>query len=86
MLACGPREPAQRRPLVARDAVAVEQQLAIGRLRVGMAGRRRRPQERRAIVGRTREARGDLVRRQVGERQKPTFTVPNTVRPAAIVA
>ena len=86
-----PRELAKGRSRIGGDAVAVEQQLAIGRLRVGIPRLGRRTQERRALLGRTREAGGDLVRSEVGQaqvvrRQKPTFTVPNTVRPAAIAA
>ena len=82
------REPAERRPFVTRDAVTVEEELAVRRLRVGMPRLGRLAQERRATLGRTRKARGDLCRCQVVERraQNPTFSVPNTVRPAAIVA
>ena len=79
-------EPAERRPLVAGNAVAVEQQLPQRRLRLGMAGRRRLAKERRALLRRTGKPRGDLFGRQVIQRQKPTFSVPNTVRPAAMVA
>ena len=81
-----PRELAKRLACVGGDAVAVEQQLAIGRLGVGISRPGRRAQEGRTLLGRTREARGDLVRGQVVDRQKPTFTVPNTVRPAASAA
>ena len=86
-----PRELAKRLGRVGGDAVAIEQQLAIGRLRVGMPRLGRQAQKCRALLWRTREARGDLVRSEVGQaqvvrRQKPTFTVPNTVRPAAIAA
>ena len=88
MLRRGPREPAERGTPIARDAVAVEEQLAIGGLRVRMPRLGRRAQERRAALGRTRQARGDLLRGQLVESlgQKPTFSVPNTVRPAAMVA
>ena len=91
MLRRRPRELAKRLACVGGDAVAVEQQLAIGRLGVGISRPGRRAQEGRALLGRTREARGDLVRSEVGQarvvrRQKPTFTVPNTARPAAIAA
>ena len=57
-----PRELAKRLACVGGDAVAIEQQLAIGRLRAGMPRLGRQAQERRALLGRTREAGGDLVR------------------------
>ncbi len=80
-----PAEPGRR---VASHTVAVEQQLAIERLRLGFALLGERMKKRRALPGLNRNARGRIDGRGGARlvRQNLNSTVPNTVRPAAIEA
>jgi len=79
-----PGEPGRRIP---RDAVAVEQQLPIQRLRFRLAALGERTKKRRALPGVVRDARGRWGRGGSGlDCQNLNSSVPNTVRPGAIVA
>lgn len=79
-----PGEPGRR---VLGYAIAVEQQLPIQRLRLRLAVFGQRTKKRRALPGIFRNARGSVGLGGSGRmRQNLNSTVPNTVRPGAIVA
>lgn len=80
-------EPAEPGHRVLRHAVAVEQKLSVERLRFRLAALGQRKKKRRALPGIVRDARGSIGRKGLGlDRQNLNSTVPNTVRPGAIVA
>ena len=81
-----PVEPGEPGRLVTRDAVPVEQQLAVQRLRSGIAGLGPGTKKRRALPGVVRDARGGSDGGGGIRRQNLNSTVPNTVRPGAMVA
>ena len=82
----GAVEPGEPGSLVLRYAVPIEQQLAIERLRLGLALLGERAKKRRALPGVVRKARGTDDGGGGCRRQNLTSTVPNTVRPGAMVA
>jgi hypothetical protein len=82
----GAVEPAEPDCLILRDAVPVEQQLTIERLRLGLALLGEQAKKRRALPGVVREARGTDDGGGGSRRQNLNSTDPNTVRPGAIVA
>ena len=88
MLRRGALEPVERSRRIARDAIPVEQHLAVDCLRLGKPRLCRSTNKRRPLGRRRGEAGGDLVRAEREESlpQNVTSTVPNTVRPGAIVA
>jgi hypothetical protein len=79
-------EPAEPGCRVVRHAVPVKQQLAVKRLRLGIALLGERMKKRRALPGIVREARGTDDGGGGCRRQNLNSTDPNTVRPVAIVA
>ncbi len=82
----GAVEPDEPGRLVPGDAIPVEQQLTVKRLCLGLPALGKSTKERRALPGIIRDARGTDDGGGGCRRQNLTSTVPNTVRPGAMVA
>ena len=82
----GAIEPRETGRLVLRHAVPIEQQLAVERLRLGLATLGKLAKKRRALAGITGRARGTGDGGGGCRRQNLNSTDPNTVRPVAIDA
>ena len=82
----GAIEPREAGRLVLRHAVPIEQQLAVERLRLGLATLGKLAKKRRALAGIIGRARGTGDGGGGCRRQYLNSTDPNTVRPVAIDA
>lgn len=82
----GAIEPGEAGRRVLGDAIPVEQQLSIERLRLGLAALGALAKKRRALPGVARDARGTDDGGGGCRRQNLNSTDPNTVRPVAIEA
>jgi len=79
-------EPGEACGLVLHHAIPVEQQLAVKRLRLGLATLGKVAKKRRALAGIIGRARGTGDGGGECRRQNLNSTDPNTVRPVAIEA